>query len=135
MFEKLEINRGERREEREAANEVPGPDERCEESTDAAWPAVIPPVGHKEHTRDSTSSTAPAALAGSRGQLRGAVPRAAEQPALGPGPPAALGQCLHSHTAQGWKDTLAQWKPHRAAVSRWGALPDLFLSPCSMKHT
>lgn len=90
-------------------------------------PAAIPPAGHKEHTRDGTAQHSPDTagrdLQGSSGEpspgWQSSQPRGQDsrQP---------LGGICRVTLPKGWQDTLAPWKPHRAAMSRLGSFPDFF---------
>lgn len=85
------------------------------------------PSGTRSTQGTALPGTALALPAGTRGQLRGAVPRAVEQPALGPRTPAAPGQCLHSHTAEGWKDGPMETAP--SCNKQTGGTPTFILLP------
>lgn len=86
----------------EAANEVPGPGARCEESTDAALAGSDPTRRARGAHKGRHCPAQPRHdWQGPPGHLPGAVPRAMEQPASGPGPPAALRQHPHGHVSRG----------------------------------
>lgn len=122
----------------EAANEVPGLDERCEESTDAPWPAAIPPVGHKEHTRDSTSRHSPGTTGGDPRAAPGSRPQgsgAAGPGARTPSSPQAVSAQPHSTGMAGYPgpvETSPSCNEQIGGTPRFIFLPLLYETPLSL---
>lgn len=93
-------------------------------------PAAIPPAGHKEHTRDSTAQHSPdTAGRDLQSSSRELSPGWQSSQPRGQDPQQPLGGICRVTLPKGWQDTLARWKPHRAATSRLGSFPDFFFCP------
>lgn len=120
----------------------PAPARGAERDQMLPCPAAIPSTTHAEHRRASTAwhspGTAPAQPRHSQqrpmGQLPGAIPRAVEQPAGAPGPPAALRQHLHSHESKGLARHSGPMDTSLRCHEKTGTTPRFIFLLLSLKH-